>query len=185
MTDSTASSPTGTSSLPPTASVSATIPTLDPLGYRAIQAFELAAAEHGLDGFRAALLDRVYQEPDEPQLLAGVETGSRAAAVVYRNMAHDHDLPFFEFPDAYNFSNPAMADQYATASYTTDEEGYTAEGRPILYNTTVNSAADNPEAGYQLVDFLVDNPDLLAEAGLTVGPNLPRPSGAVPAQISI
>jgi len=160
-------------------------PDLDPLGYRAVQAFELAAAEHGLDGLRDPLLDRVYQEPDEPQLLASVETGSRAAAVVYRNMAEDHDLPFFEFPDAYNFSDPELADQYATASYTTDEEGYTAEGRPILYNTTVNSAADNPEAGHQLVDFLVDNPGLLTEAGLTVGPNLPRLSGAVPDQITI
>lgn len=160
-------------------------PDLDPLGYRAIQAFELAAAEHGLDGFRETLVDRVYQEPDEPQLLAGVETGSRAAAVVYRNMAQDHDLPFFEFPDAYNFSDPALADQYGTVSYTTDEEAYTAEGRPILYNTTVNSAADNPEAGRKLVEFLVDNPDRLTDAGLTVGPNLPRSSGAVPAQITI
>jgi len=61
-----------------------------------------------------------YREPQEPQLLAGVETGNRAAAVVYRNMAADHGLPFHPFPEAYDFSNPEYADRYAEASYTTD-----------------------------------------------------------------
>lgn len=155
-------------------------PDLDPLGYRAVQAFELAEDEHGLDGFRDELLELVYREPEEPQLMAGVETGSRVAAVVYRNMAVDHGLPFSEFPPAYNFADPGMADHYATVEYTTDEEGYTAEGRPVLYNATVNEEAENPDAGRRLVQFLADNPDLLVDAGLTVGERLPRASGAVP-----
>jgi len=95
-------------------------PDLDPLGYRAIHAFRLAEREHGLDGFAEAVTDAAYREPQEPQLLAGVETGNRAAAVVYRNMAADHGLPFHPFPEAYDFSNPEYADRYAEASYTTD-----------------------------------------------------------------
>ena len=152
-------------------------PDLDPLGYRAVQAFELAAAEHGLEGFREAMLERVYQEPEEPQLLAGVETGARAAGLVYRNMALDRDLPFLEFPDAYNFARAGLTDHYATVEYTTDEEGYTAVGRPILYNATVNNEADEPDGALRLVQFLVDNPDVLVDAGLTVREPIPRQRG--------
>lgn len=159
-------------------------PDLDPLGYRALQAFELAAAEHGLDGFRGTMAERVYEEPEEPQLLAGVETGSRAAGVVYRNMALDRGLPFLEFPDAYNFSRAGMADHYATVTYTTGD-GYTARGRPILYNATVLEDAANPGAGRRLVQFLLDNPAVLVEAGLTVGDRLPVPSGSVPEAVGL
>lgn len=160
-------------------------PNLDPLGYRAIQAFELAEREHGLEGFREAMLRSVYEEPEEPQMMAGVESGSRAAAIVYRNMAVDHGMAFLEFPDAYNFADPALADHYATAEYTTDEEGYTAVGRPILYNATVLDGADAPDAGRRLVQFLVDNPDVLVDAGLTVAESLPRSKGDVPRGIAI
>ena len=159
-------------------------PNLDPLGYRAVQAFELAENEHGLDGFRDEMMRLVYEEPEEPQLTAGVESGSRVGAVVYRNMAIDHDLPFSEFPDAYNFANTDLADHYATVEFTTDE-GYTAEGRPVLYNVTVNDEASEPNAGHRLVQFLIDNPDLLADAGLTVGERLPRPFGDVPEEINV
>ncbi|WP_138004555.1 extracellular solute-binding protein [Halalkalirubrum salinum] len=160
-------------------------PDLDPLGYRAVQAFKLAENEHNLDRFQDKMMDLVYEEPEEPQMMAGVETGSRAGAIVYHNMAVDHDMPFFEFPQAYNFAQPELADHYATVEFTTDEEEYTVEGRPILYNATVNQEADNPDAGRELVQFLLDESALLVDAGLTVGDNLPRPEGDVPAEISI
>jgi molybdate/tungstate transport system substrate-binding protein len=160
-------------------------PNLDPLGYRAVQALELAEKEYDLDGFRDEMLDIVYEEPEEPQIMAGVESGSRAGAVVYRNMAVDHEMPFFEFPDAYNFADTSRADHYATVEFTTDEEGYTAEGRPVLYNATVNDESDEPDAGYQLVRFLVENSELLDDAGLTVGDSVPRAEGAVPEEIDV
>ncbi|WP_049890113.1 extracellular solute-binding protein [Natronorubrum sulfidifaciens] len=160
-------------------------PDLDPLGYRAVQAFELAEREYGLEGFRDDLLALVHEEPDEPQMMAGVESGSRAAAIVYHNMAVDHGMPFVEFPEAYNFATPELADQYATAEFTTDEEGYTAVGRPILYNATVNDEADAPDAGHQLVQFLIDTPELLVDAGLTVGDSLPRPTGTLPEAVDV
>lgn len=160
-------------------------PNLDPLGYRAIQAFELAEREHDLNGFREEMAESVYREPEEPQMMAGIETGSSAAAVVYRNMAVDHDVPFVEFPPAYNFAEPSLAEHYATVSYTTDEEGYTAVGRPILYNATVYEDADAPEAARELVGFLTDNPGLLTDAGLTVAGPLPVAHGMTPEGISV
>ncbi len=160
-------------------------PDLDPLGYRAVQAFQLAEREHDLDGFTEEMMAVVYEEPEEPQIMAGVETGARAAAIVYHNMAVDHGMPFHEFPAAYNFGNPELADHYATVTYTTDEEGYTAEGRPILYNMTVRKGADAPTAGRQLVQFCIDNPDMLRDAGLTVSESMPRANGAVPDTIQL
>ena len=159
-------------------------PNLDPLGYRAIQAFELAEQEHDIEGFRERMLETVYTEPEEPQLMAGIETGSTATAVVYRNMAVDHDIPFREFPSAYNFADPSLASHYGTVSYTTDD-GYTADGRPILYNATVHSESSAPESGRELVQFLADRPELLSEAGLTVSEPLPAAHGSTPEGITV
>ncbi len=160
-------------------------PDLDPLGYRAVQAFQLVEKEYDLDGFKEEMLDLTVKEPDEAYMMTSVETGSRAAAIVYRNMAVDHGMPFYEFPDEYNFASPDLADHYATVEYTTEEEGYTAEGRPVLYNATVNEEADKPGAGYELVQFLADNPDLLETAGLTVTDDLPNPAGSLPTEIDL
>ena len=154
-------------------------PELDPLGYRAVHLFELAAREHDLEGFREAMLERVSREPDEPQLLAGVEAGTRACAVAYRNMAAAHDVPFLALPDAYNFGSLERADRYAEATYTTDE-GETIAGSPTVYAATVPSNADEPAAGEAFVEFLVANPDVLVEHGLHVDDSFPRANGSVP-----
>ncbi|MDZ7687653.1 MAG: extracellular solute-binding protein [Halobacteriales archaeon] len=142
-------------------------PELDPLGYRAVQMFELTEEKHGLDGFRDEMLAKVYEEPEEPQLLAGVRSGTRAAAVAYENMAVDHGIPFHELPDDLNFSDPERADDYAEATYTT-EDGTTFEGTPVLYNVTVLSDARRSDAGYEFVRYLLENRETLAEAGLSL-----------------
>ena len=154
-------------------------PELDPLGYRAVQLFELAEREHDLDGFRDAMLEGVVRVPDEAQLLTAVEAGDRACAVAYRNMARDHDLPFLEFPDAYNFANPDYAPRYADATYATDD-GERIEGRPAIYGATVAADADRPAFGREFVSFLLERPSLLEDRGLRVDPSLPRTHGAVP-----
>ncbi|MEF8779934.1 MAG: extracellular solute-binding protein [Haloferacaceae archaeon] len=158
-------------------------PDLDPLGYRAIQAFELAEREHGIDGLKQTVLGKVYREPEEPQMMAGLESGARAGAIIYGNMAADHGVPFSAFPPAYNFADPELADHYATATYVTDEEGYEAVGRPILYNASVLREADAPDAGRRLVRFLLENPELLVDAGLRVADVLPRAFGDPPEEV--
>lgn len=153
-------------------------PNLDPLGYRAMLAFALAAAEHDRPDFVDSLAQRVYREPDEPQLLASIEAGNRAAAVVYHNMALDHGLPFYEFPDTYNFSNPAYTDHYADVSYSTSN-GYSVRGAPIVYNATVLNSGDNHDAGREFVRFLSETGGVLQEHGLRIN-GFPRAHGDVP-----
>lgn len=159
-------------------------PNLDPLGYRAVHLLALAEREYDVEGLRETVLDGAYREPAEPQMLAGVETGDRSVAVSYRNMALDRDLPFYELPPELNFSDPAYADRYASVSYTTDE-GYTVRGSPTMYNATVLESADNPEAGRAFVQFLLDSPGLLREAGLTVPGSLPRSHGQAPGGLGV
>ena len=157
-------------------------PDLDPLGYRAVQMFELAEDYYGVEGLRSSLTGKLQVDPEEAHLLAGVETGNRAGAFVYKNMAVDHDVPYVELPDELNFSNPAYADRYAEATYTTDE-GTTIEGTTILYNFTVPTTAPNPEAGRAFGAFLLANPDLLTENGLVVTDAFPRERGDVPSEV--
>ena len=158
-------------------------PELDPLGYRAIHMLELAETYYGVEGLRAEISERAYREPDEPRLLAGIETGDRAVAISYRNMAVDHGLPFYALPDELNFSDPGLADHYETVSYTTDD-GYTARGSPMSYNTTVLDGADSPERGREFVSFLLDSPDRLDALGLRVPGRLPRSHGTSPRSIT-
>lgn len=157
-------------------------PDLDPLGYRAVQALELAQRYHDLPGLREDVLAVAVREPEEAHLMTSVETGSREAAIVYRNMAVDHGMGFLAFPDAYSFADPERDDHYATVEYTT-ADGYVADGRPVVYNATVSTEANKPALGRRLVRFLLDEPGLLEDAGLTVPSTLPRTHGSVPAGV--
>jgi molybdate/tungstate transport system substrate-binding protein len=157
-------------------------PDLDPLGYRTVQMFKLAESYYGVDGLAKRLIDRLETDPQEAHLLAGIETGDRAAAVCYRNMAVDHGLPFVGLPDELNFSNPEYGDHYARATYTTDE-GETVEGTPVLYNATVLTDADHPESGRRFLRYLLQNRDVLGDNGLIVDDRFPRTNGDVPEEV--
>ncbi|WP_135664695.1 extracellular solute-binding protein [Halorhabdus rudnickae] len=161
------------------AAVGRTDPDLDPLGYRAVQLFELAARYYDRPELAARLRANTTVDPGEAQLLAGVEAGDRAAAIAYRNMAVDHGLAAHTLPPELNFAEPTLADHYAQASYTSDE-GRTIVGTPIVYNATVPGDASRPEAGRAFVGFLAERPDLLTDNGLVVPESVPRGHGSVP-----
>ena len=159
--------------------IARTDPDLDPLGYRAIQLFDLAESYYDEPGLAGVLRANTVIEPEEPQLLAAVESGERAAAIAYRNMAHDWDVPSVELPPELNFADPGLADHYATATYTT-EDGTSLPGRPIRYNATVPANAEHPEAGRRFVRLLAERPASLRESGLVVPDGVPKGHGDVP-----
>lgn len=154
-------------------------PDLDPLGYRTVQLFDLAETYYGVDSLGPALRENLIVDPQESHLLAAVETGDRAAAVAYENMAVDHDLPYVSLPPELDFSDPTLADHYAEATYTTDG-GTSVVGTPILYALTVPSSAPHPEAGAEFVRFLLEHQELLDENGLVLTNNFPQSRGSVP-----
>ena len=164
------------------ATIARSDPDLDPLGYRTVQLFELAQRYYDVDGLAAALEENLVVDPEESHLLAAVETGDRAAAVTYKNMAVDHDLPTVDLPAKLDFSDPAYADFYATATHTL-EDGTTVAGTPVLYNLTVPDEATDPDAGTRFIEFMLEHPDLLTDSGLVVKDSFPVEHGDVPAGV--
>lgn len=158
-------------------------PETQPIGYRAVHLFELAERRYDLAGFRESMLERVDRRGADEGLLAGVEVGTHACAVVYRNMAVDRGLPFRELHRSLNFADVEAADRYGEAVYVTPD-GRRIAGRPALYVAAVPDGARNPEAGRAFVSFLLERPDLLEACGLRVGDGLPRANGPVPASVT-
>ncbi|MFB6304413.1 MAG: extracellular solute-binding protein [Haloferacaceae archaeon] len=141
-----------------------TDPDVDPLGYRTVMALRLAGREAGFDA--SAVLDRsrVVRETDLPNVL---EAGGVDAAVVYRNMAVQRGLPYVGLPDRVDFSTPARAETYATASYELPEG--TVRGAPIRYAATALT-----DRGEPWVDRLVTAGGALRDAGFVVPEGYPR-----------
>jgi molybdate/tungstate transport system substrate-binding protein len=158
-------------------------PDVDPLGYRTLQAFALAADHYGVPDLPDRLRDATVVDPSEAHLLTGVETGDRAAAFCYRNMAVGRDLPWVSLPAELDFSDPALAERYARATYTLPD-GTVVRGSPVVYAATVLDDADRPAAGRRFVRFLVDRADLLVDHGLTVPADLPQTDGRAPPEVS-
>lgn len=117
-----------------------TDPDADPLGYRTLFALELARERWNRPYPGALAPEQVFPETD----LVGVfEAGALDAAVVYRNMAVDHGVPFRALPPAVNLSAPRFADRYREYAYTLPG-GRTVRGAPISYGAALRT--DRPAA---------------------------------------
>ncbi|MFB6084172.1 MAG: extracellular solute-binding protein [Halorientalis sp.] len=151
----------------PAVDVGRTDPAVDPLGYRTVMMLRLAAEEDLLDADRALDNARILPEADLANVL---ERGDLDAAVVYRNMAVERDLPSVSLPDRIDFSSPAAADSYARVSY--DLGDRTVRGRPIRYGATALT-----DAGRPWIDRLVSGHERLREAGFGVPESYPNTRG--------
>lgn len=140
-----------------------TDPDADPLGYRTVMALRLAEANGDIDA--SAVLDRtnVLREVDMLNVLEG---GALDGAFAYRNMAVERDLPFVELPDRIDFSDPSLADRYASVSYELPE--MTVRGAPIRY-----AAAALTPRGEDWVEALVTARRTLRGNGFVVPPEYP------------
>ena len=144
-----------------------TDPERDPLGYRTVMALRLAA-----DVDAEAVLDRTNVLP-ETGLLRTLEAGGIDAAFAYRNMAVEHDLPHVDLPDAVDFSNPDLADEYAEASVELADR--TVTGAPIRY-----AARARTDRGRDWVRALTSARGTLTDAGFGVPESYPAEREIVP-----
>ncbi|WP_277553769.1 extracellular solute-binding protein [Halobaculum limi] len=126
-----------------------TDPDADPLGYRTLFALSLAERRWGRPYPRALAPNQVFPEAE---LLPVFETGELDAAVVYRNMAVDHDVSFRSLPPAIHLGAPAHADTYAHESYELPD-GTVVHGTPIRYGAVTRRSAPSVDAVF---DTLVD-----------------------------
>lgn len=140
-----------------------TDPDRDPLGYRTVMALRLA----GRRGFPTEdALERIQVLP-ETDLVNVLEAGGLDAAFTYRSMAVERDLPFVDLPARLNFSDPALADEYASVSY--DLPNGTVRGAPIRY-----AATSLTPVGEEWTRALTDASARLRSHGFTVPEPYPR-----------
>jgi molybdate/tungstate transport system substrate-binding protein len=122
-----------------------TDPETDPLGYRTLFSLGLAEDHWGRPYTDALEGSQVLQET---ALLSAFETGALDAAVTYRNMAVDHEVPFRELPPELDLSAPRFAEAYADQSYETPA-GQTVTGAPISYGATARSKEGRVEEVFE------------------------------------
>lgn len=160
-----------------TAALGRTDPDLDPLGYRTRFMLDLASSRYDRPDLADDVLspDQVYPETE---LLAQFETGAIDAAVVYRSMAEERDLPSLELPDAIHLGDPAHADAYRAVRYRLSD-GTSVRGDVIRYGATLRHRTP---ASTAVFDRLVDG-DPLIDHGFTVPSTYPAYVGDVPRHV--
>lgn len=133
-------------------------PTIDPSGYRALMALQLAERHSGVPGLAARLLEAMparYVRPIEAELSALVQAGELDYVWTYRNLAIAHGLRWIELPPEVNLEDPALADWYASAEVTigaaAGRPGLRLRGQPILYGLTIPAEAPRPDLAERFV----------------------------------
>lgn len=149
-----------------------TDPDLDPKGYRALFAFQLAEEHYGISGLADRFItgpsDRESVFPEE-HLSTRVETGSLDAGVFYLAEARAHGLRIVRLPRLLGQGDPRDGERLGALEHrTADDRRF--RGAPILYAATIPLNARDPEAGEDFVRFLLG-----AEAGTVL-----RKDGFVP-----
>jgi len=157
-----------------------TDPAVDPLGYRTLLLLDLAEEYYGKADLREQILgpDQVFPET---QLLTQFETGSVDAAVVYRNMAVERDYPVVDLPAELDLSDPALAEQYASATVELDD-GTAVTGAPIAYGATCRSERDAARSVFETL--VASGDDYLADYGFVRRDAHPAYHGDVPTGIN-
>ncbi|WP_255198341.1 extracellular solute-binding protein [Halorarius litoreus] len=141
-----------------------TDPEADPLGYRTVLALDLAVQNGLLDRADPVLANSTVLP--EVQLMRVLERGGVDAAFVYRSMAIEHDLPTVELPPIIDFSDPTLAETYA--SVTLELETQTIRGAPIRY-----AAAPLTRRGRSWFETLVETDSRLRDHGFGVPTEYP------------
>ncbi len=160
-------------------------PNLDPCGYRSLCCCWLGQEVMGKDGLFDGLVlananvsvtaegdtavievpehvrytGRLVMRPKETDLLALLETGAIDYVFIYRSVARQHELGFYEPPEEVNLSSAALAEPYAQVAvrqFADRAEQATLIGAsPIVYGATVPRAAPHPEEAQRFVQLLL------------------------------
>ncbi len=137
-------------------------PNLDPAGYRALLAMQLAEQHYrqpGLaEGLRRAVASRNVR-PKSADLVALLQAGELDYAWVYESMARSARLPYIRLPHEIDLSAPAESARYARASVrvtgATPRDTLTLRGEPIVYALSIPARAPHPALAERFVAFLL------------------------------
>ncbi|MCC6317520.1 MAG: extracellular solute-binding protein [Gemmatimonadaceae bacterium] len=149
---------------------------VDPSGYRADMAMQLAERHYGVPGLtaklRAAIPERNVRRA-EADLSAHLELGELDYGWTYESLARAHGLAYVKLPAAVDLSDPALASTYASAHVELPEPGGRApivlRGAPIVFAVTVPTQAPHGDVARRFVTFLLsaEGREILGRSGFS------------------
>jgi molybdate/tungstate transport system substrate-binding protein len=158
-------------------------PALDPAGYRALMAMQLAERYYARPGLAARLqlaASAANVRPKSADLVALLQTGNLDYAWEYESVARTLGLRFVSLPAEVDLGDPTLAATYATASVDISARGsgrgegsasrapLVMHGAPIVFGAGVPKDAAHTTAGHEFVTFLMSSEgrSILAASGL-------------------
>ena len=155
-------------------------PTLDPAGYRALMAMQLAERFYhrpGLESRLHAAASAANVRPKSADLVALLQTGNLDYAWEYESVARKMGLRFVDLPHEVDLGDPTLAATYATASVDISPSSGSGgrrgvpivmNGAPIVFGAGVPKDAPHRAAAEQFITFLMstEGRSILAASGL-------------------
>ncbi|HWG33119.1 MAG TPA: extracellular solute-binding protein [Gemmatimonadaceae bacterium] len=157
-------------------------PTLDPAGYRALMAMQLAERYYKRPGLAAKLraaASTANVRPKSADLVALLQTGNLDYAWEYESVARKLGLRFVNLPREVDLGDPTLATTYSVASVdispsSESRSGGTSHvplvmhGAPIVFGAGVPKDAPHAEAAHQFITFLMspEGRSILVASGL-------------------
>jgi molybdate/tungstate transport system substrate-binding protein len=158
-------------------------PTLDPAGYRALMAMQLAERYYRRPGLAARLraaASNANMRPKSADLVALLQTGNLDYAWEYESVARKLGLRFVRLPGEVDLGDPTLAATYATASVDISAPGSESRtgvasrvplvmhGASIVFGAGVPKDAPHGDAGHRFITFLMspEGRSILAASGL-------------------
>lgn len=137
-------------------------PNLDPAGYRALMAMQLAEMHYGDSGLARRLLDAAPERnvrPKEVDLVALVQAGELDYVWQYESVARATGLRYIRLPHQIDLGFPVDSAHYDSAVVRVLGEGIgdtiTLRGSPIIYGFSIPVNAPHPEIARQFAAFLL------------------------------
>jgi molybdate/tungstate transport system substrate-binding protein len=138
-------------------------PNLDPAGYRALMAMQLAEGHYADPGLARRLLDAAPERnvrPKEVDLVALVQAGELDYVWQYESVARATGLRWVQLPNEIDLGSPEDSTRYDAASVRVAGRSFgdTIElrGSPIIYGLSIPSAAPHPDLAREFVAFMLE-----------------------------
>ncbi len=160
-------------------------PSLDPAGYRALMAMQLAERHYARPGLARRLEEAApaaNMRPKSADLVALLQTGNLDYAWEYESVAHRLGLRYVTLPAAVDLGDPALSATYAVARVEIPGRGpanssagksrqrspLVMYGAPIVFGAAVPKDAPNGAVGDRFITYLMspEGRAILVEYGL-------------------
>lgn len=143
----------------PAVQVGRSDPTLDPAGYRALMAMQLAERYYRQPGLATRLMAAAPERdmrPKSSDLTALLETGNLDYAWEYESVARAMGLRFISLPAEIDLGDPSLAATYSAVQVPiAPREGVVMRGAPIVFGAAVPKDAKHADIARRFITYLM------------------------------